>query len=162
MKGIKEVLGIYDHPGTAAHIHFLNSRCTPTMGIIFINRKEHDAIHRAAEELKDIASNTGVETKKRAKIKAQRGKINQQAAGIRVVSDFLKKMDTAEEKEEAFAYAGIATGYANAMKLYGFITAEELQDVIEVIEQAGEKAANRVEAAKRPFLMRAIKKVVRV
>ena len=93
---------------------------------------------------------------------AQRGKIEEQGVGLRIISDFLKKMDTAEETEEAFAYAGIATGYANAMKLYGFITAEELQDVIEVIEQAGEKAASRIEAAKRPFLMRAIKKVVRV
>ena len=154
MKGIKEVLGIYNHPG-------LNSR-RPAMGIIFISREEHDAINRAAKEAKGIASGEGVETKKHAQIKAQRGKVNLQAAGLRIVSEFLEKMYTAEEKEEAFAYAGIATGYANAMKTYGFITAEELRDVIEVIEQAGEKAANRIEAAKRPFLMRAIKKVVRI
>ena len=124
MKGIKEVLGIHDHPGTA--------------------------------------SGAGAETKKHVRIMAQRGKIKGQDAGLRIISDFLKKMETAGETEEAFAYAGIATGYANAMELYGFITAEELQDVIEVIEQAGEKAASRIEAAKRPFLMRAIKKVVRV
>ncbi len=162
MKGIKEVLGIYNRPITSAHAQFLNDRCRPAMGIVFISKEEHDAMHRAAKELRGIASGAGVETKKRARIMAQRGKIKEQDAGLKTISDFLKKMDTAEEREEAFAYAGIATGYANAMKLYGYITAEELRDVIEVIEQTGENAADRIEAAKRPFLMRAIKKVVRV
>lgn len=99
---------------------------------------------------------------KKARIMAREGKAMGQDDGLRIISRLLMEVEQAAGMEEAIAYAGIATGYANAMKRYGYITDGELQDVIEVIGQAGEKAANRIEAAKRPFLMRAIKKVVRI
>lgn len=104
---------------------------------------------------------TGPETTKQARISAKRGVIRQQEEGMQIIKKMLKNMETAEDKETAIACAGIATGYANAMNAYAFITDTELQNVIEVIGQAGEKAVDRIEAAKRPFFLRAIKRVVR-
>lgn len=123
--------------------------------IIAIMAKAHYAtVHRlAAREIERNAA-ADMETAKEAKIYLQRGKGRQQIAGLKQLKNLLQEIRKATDREDAIARAGIATGYANAMQHFGLMTKEELRNVIEVVGRAGEKAAKRIETARRPFWVR--------
>lgn len=141
---LKEVFGIYAN----------DRRQQAAADIVIMTKVDHAAMHRLAAREMERNAAAVAETAKEAKIYLQRGKGRQQIAGLKQLNDLLQEIRTATDREDAIARTGIATGYANAMQHFGLMTKEELQDVIEVVGQAGEKAAKRIEAARRPFWVR--------
>lgn len=101
-----------------------------------------------AEQIADIL---GIKKENRVFIRARRGRTQAQEAGLQIIDKLLQDTKTAVDKESVFAYAGIATGYANAMKTYGLMDEKELHGIIGIIEQAGEKAIDRIEKSKSPL-----------
>lgn len=95
------------------------------------------------------------------KFATRRGHRRQQLEGLAVVAKQIKGITETKNKEDVYGCAGIATGYANAMREYGLISAEELKDVIELIGEIGEDALGRIEREKRPVFLRAIKRGLR-
>lgn len=144
----KRILGFYTQP----------TQATQPRGRIVIAVQGDEQREAAAALMREIAEGIGVEQTKTAQIKAKRGIMQQQQKGMEHINSLLNDIKKADEKEMAFAYAGIATGYANAMRTFDLIEDTELRDVIAVIEQAGQRAIDRIEKEKRPILWRAIHK----
>lgn len=116
----------------------------------------------ARTDIEKIALAAGVEMLKTARVVARRAVRGQQETGLKELNTLLREIRQAKDKEDVFARAGIATGYANAMRHFDLMSENELGAVIDVIGQAGEQAKSRIEAASRPFWRRAIRKAVRV
>lgn len=95
-------------------------------------------------------------------IHARRGRTQGQETGLQIINKLLQDTKMEEDRESVFAYVGIATGYANAMKTYGFMDEKELRGIIGIIEQTGEKAIDRIEKSKSPlFLFRTFSEKVK-
>ncbi len=130
---------------------------------VVIARSDQAAIHeRAKLDIEKIAQAAGVEMLKTARIVVRRGMRQQQETGLKELNKLLQDIKAAKDRKNVLAQTGIATGYANAMRHFGLISASELKDVIEVIGQAGERATSRIEAENRPFWLRIIRKRVRI
>ncbi len=113
-----------------------------------------------ASEVQAICNNAirtqwaaGGEMLKTARIVMRRGMRQQQETGLKELNKLLQDIRAAKDRESVVKKTGIATGYANAMRHFELISANELNDVIEVIGQAGERATSRIESASRPFLV---------
>ncbi|MDE5820679.1 MAG: hypothetical protein K2N41_04495 [Lachnospiraceae bacterium] len=104
-------------------------------------RKEMEKIERAA----------GVEMHKTARVIIRRGRFRQQAEGLKIINQTLQEITKTENRDDVHAHTGIATGYANAMRDLGLMSESELDDVIAVIGQAGERALHRIETTKPLF-----------
>ncbi len=87
------------------------------------------------------------DTLKTVRISRRFGMERQQAAGMKELNKLLQDIRVAKDRESVVVQTGIATGYANAMHHFDLISESELNDVIEVIGQAGERATSRIEAA---------------
>ena len=81
---------------------------------------------------------------KTARVVLRRGRGRQQVEGLKIINQTLKKITNAVSRDEVHVQAGIATGYANAMQNVGLMSEDELIDIVDVIEQAGERALFRV------------------
>lgn len=92
------------------------------------------------------------DTLKTVRISRRFGMERQQAAGMKELNKLLQDIRVAKDRESVVVQTGIATGYANAMHHFDLISESELNDVIEVIGQAGERATSRIEAASMEHL----------
>ncbi len=153
-----EVQAIYNHA-----IQMQRTQGVGKPFLVVITEAEHAAMHeRAKLDIEKIAQAAGAEMLKTARIAMRRGVRQQQETGLKELNKLLQDIKTAKDRKSVVAQTGIATGYANAMRHFGLISASELKDVIEVIGQAGERATSRIEAENRPFWLRIIRKRVRV
>lgn len=119
------------------------------------------AMHETAKlDIERIAQAAGVEMLKTARIAVRRG-MRQQQKGLKELNTLLQEIRLEKTKKDVYTQTGIATGYANAMRHFDLISENELKDVIDVIGQAGEQTARRIEAKNRPFWRRIIRKRVR-
>lgn len=118
-------------------------------------------MHETAKlDIERIAQAAGVEMLKTARIAVRRG-MRQQQKGLKELNTLLQEIRLEKTKKDVYTQTGIATGYANAMRHFDLISENELKDVIDVIGQAGEQTARRIEAKNRPFWRRIIRKRVR-
>lgn len=151
---LKEVFGIY-----------ANDRRQQGGGkpfIIVMTEADRAAMHETAKlDIERIAQAAGVEMLKTARIAVRRGMRQQQQKGLKELNTLLQEIRLEKTKKDVYTQTGIATGYANAMRHFDLISENELKDVIDVIGQAGEQTASRIEAKKRPFWRRIIRKRVR-
>ena len=119
-------------------------------------------MHETAKlDIERIAQAAGVEMLKTARIAVRRGMRQQQQKGLKELNTLLQEIRLEKTKKDVYTQTGIATGYANAMRHFDLISENELKDVIDVIGQAGEQTARRIEAKNRPFWRRIIRKRVR-
>ncbi len=116
--------------------------------LIALARKE------IAEEMEKIARAAGVEMHKSARIVLRRGCFHQQYTGVKTINQTLQKIAKAESRDDVHAQTGIATGYANAMWEMGLMSESELNDIIALIGQEGERALHRIETTKPLFSIR--------
>lgn len=151
---LKEVFGIY-----------ANDRRQQGGGkpfIVVMTEADHAAMHETAKlDIERIAQAAGVEMLKTARIAVRRGMRQQQQKGLKELNTLLQEIRLEKTKKDVYIQTGIATGYANAMRHFDLISENELKDVIDVIGQAGEQTARRIEAKNRPFWRRIIRKRVR-
>lgn len=91
------------------------------------------------------------EMPKTARVAVRRGMRQKQQKGLKELNTLLQEIRLEKTKKDVYTQTGIATGYANAMQHFELISENELKDVIDVIGQAGEETARRIEAARRPF-----------
>lgn len=101
----------------------------------------------------NIAEEVGIHKKmhKNARVVLRRGLLCQQMEGLKIINMALREITKAESRNDVYAQTGIATGYANAMKNYGLMSEDELNDVVDVIGQEGERALHRIETTKPLF-----------
>ena len=127
--------------------------------IVVMTEADHAAMHeRARLDVEKIAQAAGVEMLKTASITVRRGMRQQQQKGLKELNTLLQEIRLEKTKKDVYTQTGIATGYANAMRHFDLISEKELKDVIEVIGQAGEQTARRIETANRPFWSRIFRK----
>ena len=95
----------------------------------------------------NIAEEVGIHKKmhKNARVVLRRGRFRQQMEGLKIINMTLREITKAESRNDVYAQAGIATGYANAMQNDGLMSEDELKDVVDVIGQEGERALFRIE-----------------
>lgn len=124
--------------------------------IVILSQEEHKQLTGAAQDARKIAAAAGVECRKIVQVKAKRGRMAQQAHGIEVMAKLIREIYAAEEREDIIARAGIATGYANAMRTVDLIDGAELQAMIDMLQQIGENMLDKAESLRRPFLLRSI------
>lgn len=130
--------------------------------LVVVTEADYAAMHeRAKLDIEKIAQAAGVEMLKTARIAVRRGMRQQQQEGLKELNTLLQEIRLGKTKKDVCTQTGIATGYANAMRRFDLISENELKDVIDVIGQAGEQTARRIEAASRPFWLRIIRKWVR-
>lgn len=95
-------------------------------------------------------------------IKARTGLIRPQRQGVEGLAKITRKLLGAKSYKELEKWGGIATGYANALYDIDLISRSELADIIEVIDRAGWKVTERIEAARHPFWSRIKRRMVSV
>lgn len=106
---------------------------------------------RAKDDMKKIADAAGVRMQKNAHVALRRGMIKKQIEGVRILNTALRSMAKAGKRDVAILYAGIATGYANAMNQHGLLSDDELTGVIEIINQTGKDALHKIEITRALF-----------
>lgn len=117
-----------------------------------LTKECRDIIYESTKkEMEKIARAAGVEMHKSARIVLRRGCFHQQYTGVKTINQTLQKIAKAESRDDVHAQTGIATGYANAMWEMGLMSESELNDIIAVIGQAGERALHRIETTKPLF-----------
>lgn len=97
-----------------------------------------------------------------ARIKARPGLMRPQRKGAEGLTKMLQEIQEAESYKELEKWGGIATGYANALCDIDLVSKRELADIIGVIDRAGWKAMERIEAVRHPFWSRIKRKLVSV
>lgn len=129
------------------------------VSIVIMTRAEHTAMHESAKrDVEKIAQAAGVEMPKTVRIMARYGLMRTQQAGIKRLNRLLQEVGNKKDRESVATQTGIATGYANAMYHFDLMSEKELENVIELIEQAGEKAIYRIEAENHSFLHHILRK----
>lgn len=118
---------------------------------IRIVKKEDVVLDNAGREMRQIAEESGVRKKRRACIVMRRGIWRKQREGIRIINQTLREIGQETDRSQVLIKAGEATGYANAMENAGLMSAKELDSIIAVIGQAGEKAMHRIDDTERTF-----------
>jgi len=143
--------------GRAVYNNAVRAQSVGRPFFIVITEADRAAMHeRARLDIERIAQAAGVKMRRTAHIAVRRGMRQEQEKGLKELNKLLQDIRTAGDRERAITQTGIATGYANAMSHFGLISESELKDVIEVIGQAGERAADR------HFWPRIIRKLVRI
>lgn len=120
--------------------------------LIIVNGEHEIQCETAQCDLEKIAKAAGVEMLKTARVHEVRGFRKQQETGMKELNKMLQVMRETEEKRMLFGTGVYASGFANGMECAGLMTKSELHDVIEVIDQVYERAEQRINAARRPFL----------
>ncbi|MBD5536875.1 MAG: hypothetical protein HDQ99_14725 [Lachnospiraceae bacterium] len=100
---------------------------------------------QAGNDVAGIAAAAGVKPKKIVKVRARRGRIGSQRQGLETIGRLLKEICALEGREEVIARTGVAAGYANAMKQYALLSDNELEEIIELLNQAGEDRLERID-----------------
>lgn len=123
-------------------------------------QEEHKAIHEGIDrDIRKFAQAAGVEMNKTTHICLRLGVRVPQKRGIEELNQLLKKIKTAEDIKGISIQTGIATGYANAMYHFDLISQKELSEVIEVINQASERAADHLKNVQHSSYIGFIKKI---
>lgn len=99
---------------------------------------------QAGNDVAGIAAAAGITPKKIVKVRARRGRIGQQRQGIEIIGRLLKEICMMESREEVITRVGVAAGYTNAMKQYALLSDNELEEIIEMLKQAGEDRLERI------------------
>ncbi len=128
--------------------------------ILRVTQEEHKAIHEGVgRDIRKFAQAAGVEMNKTAHIYVRFGARVPQKRGIEELNQLLMKIKNAENIKGISIQTGIATGYANAMYHFDLISQKELSEVIEVINQASEKAADHLRNVQYSSYIGFIKKI---
>lgn len=100
---------------------------------------------QAGNDVAGIVAAAGIKPKKIVKVRARRGRIGRQRQGLETIGRLLKEICVLEGREEVIARTGVAAGYANAMKQNALLSDNELEEIIELLNQAGEDRLARIE-----------------
>ncbi len=162
MKSLNEVVGIRTSRVFAGEIgrHILteypNGEAIGRVrtGIFLLPTEVISALAGTHAEVEKIAMAAGAIPKKTAKVAAKRGRTMQQQSALNTIEKIVKEIMCATDRDDAIAQTGIAVGYANAMYHNDLMTKEELQEMIEMLGQAGENALARIEKSRPSLLQR--------
>lgn len=100
---------------------------------------------QAGNDVASIVAAAGIKPKKIVRVRARRGRIGRQRQGLETIGRLLKEICVLEGREEVIARTGVAAGYANAMKQNALLSDNELEEIIELLNQAGEDRLARIE-----------------
>lgn len=106
------------------------------------------------KDMEKIARTAGVEMKKTASVILRAECFQDQAEGLKILNGTLKEIETTASRDTVIGQVGIATGYANAMQHLELMSESELEDIIAVIKQTGERSLRRIETTKPIFSIR--------
>lgn len=151
-----EVQAIYN--GTA------RQQDTGKIVVEVMTKEDHAAMHEMARlDIKKIAQAVNMIPKSVCIVARSGNKVarQQQETGLEQLNEMLRAIRETGDKVEAIKWGMVAAGYANGMCCGDLISKSELHEVIGLIDQTFKKTELRIEAAKRPFWARFIRKWVR-
>lgn len=117
-------------------------------------------IHRAAQDNRSHRGAAGIETISSTHIRLKYEMYGQREETLKDLSDFIKMIRIAKDREEVIACAWLATGCANTIKRMDLISERELNEIIEIISKEGARAIHRIETAHCPKWKKFIKRVI--
>lgn len=100
---------------------------------------------QAGNDVESIAAAAGIKHRKVVKVRARRGHIGRQRQGLETIGRLLKEISELEGREEVIVRTGVAAGYANAMKQNMLLSDNELEEIIEMLQQAGEDRLEKID-----------------
>lgn len=126
----------------------------PTIGIVL-----DEMSRRQTEELMRFISGMSVK-KDSIFIHAERGRIKEQEEAMQQFAKLAQEARHAEDRESVFAKTGLAAGFANGILRAGLITKDELAQLVDMLNKAGNDRLAELDAKRKSVFHRIFKGAV--